>query len=81
MVAGKYLKDIVGVYFVLSQKVSSASPTDAVIQIKEEKTKENEAVNQHQNDVSCSLIPHNNVSGFWPGSEKVLKSRILCCVL
>ncbi|KAL2300609.1 hypothetical protein Nmel_013492 [Mimus melanotis] len=35
------------------EKVSSASPADAVIQIKEEKTKENEAVNQHQNDLQC----------------------------
>ncbi|XP_032926658.1 threonine--tRNA ligase 2, cytoplasmic-like [Catharus ustulatus] len=35
------------------EKVSSASPTDAVVQIKEEKTKENEAVNQHQNDLQC----------------------------
>ncbi|KAF2977835.1 hypothetical protein EK904_007803 [Melospiza melodia maxima] len=35
------------------EKVSSASPADAVNQIKEEKKKENEAVNQHQNDLQC----------------------------
>ncbi|NXE60624.1 SYTC2 ligase, partial [Calcarius ornatus] len=35
------------------EKVSSASPADAVNQIKEEKKKENEAVNQHQNDLHC----------------------------
>ncbi|NWZ70626.1 SYTC2 ligase, partial [Acrocephalus arundinaceus] len=35
------------------EEVSSASPTDAVNQIKEEKKKENEAVNQHQNDLQC----------------------------
>lgn len=63
------------------QKVSSANPTDAVNQIKEEKKKENEAVNQHQNDVSGSLIPCSNRSGFHPGSEKALKSGILCCIL
>ncbi|XP_015494918.1 threonine--tRNA ligase 1, cytoplasmic-like [Parus major] len=34
------------------EEVSSASPTDAVNQIKEEK-KEDEAVNQHQNDLQC----------------------------
>lgn len=50
-----------------------------VNQIKEEKKKENGAVNQHQNDVSGSLISHRN--GFWPGSEKVLKSEILCYIL
>ncbi|XP_063268622.1 threonine--tRNA ligase 2, cytoplasmic isoform X2 [Prinia subflava] len=35
------------------EEVSSAIPTDAVNQIKEEKKKENEAVNQHQNDLQC----------------------------
>ncbi|NXM96766.1 SYTC2 ligase, partial [Sylvia borin] len=35
------------------EEVSSASPTDAVNQIKEEKKKELEAVNQHQNDLQC----------------------------
>lgn len=68
-------------YYHCLQEISSASPTDEVNQIKEEKKKEHEAVNQHQNDVSGSLIPCNNRTGFWPGSEKVLISRILCCIL
>lgn len=68
-------------YYHCFQEVSSASPTDAVKQIKEKKKKEHEAVNQHQNDVSGSLIPHNSRTGLWPGSEKVLKSGILFCVL
>ncbi|XP_027500316.1 threonine--tRNA ligase 2, cytoplasmic [Corapipo altera] len=36
-----------------AEKVCSASPTDAVNHNKEEKKKENKAVNQHQNDVQC----------------------------
>ncbi|XP_031978735.1 threonine--tRNA ligase 2, cytoplasmic [Corvus moneduloides] len=36
------------------ENVSSASPTDVVNQIEEEKKKENEAVNQHQNDRQCA---------------------------
>ncbi|NXM57834.1 SYTC2 ligase, partial [Illadopsis cleaveri] len=35
------------------EEVSSASPADAVNQIKEEKKKEGEAVNQHQKDLQC----------------------------
>ncbi|XP_039933445.1 threonine--tRNA ligase 1, cytoplasmic-like [Hirundo rustica] len=35
------------------KEVSSASPADAVNQIKEEKKNENEAVNQHQNKLPC----------------------------
>ncbi|XP_017682937.1 PREDICTED: probable threonine--tRNA ligase 2, cytoplasmic [Lepidothrix coronata] len=36
-----------------AEKVCSASPADAVNQNKEEKKKENKAVNQHQNDLQC----------------------------
>ncbi|NWZ43424.1 SYTC2 ligase, partial [Brachypodius atriceps] len=35
------------------EEISSASPPDEVNQIKEEKKKEHEAVNQHQNDLQC----------------------------
>jgi len=54
-----------------------------VSQSKEEKKKENEAVNRHRDDVNGYFISHNSrrKSIVWLGSEEVLKSEIICCIL